>query len=44
MDLQEFLTHVHRRELIESGSDLHRLMIDASQEAMRIPAAPSTSR
>jgi len=38
MDLQEFLTHVHRRELIESGSDLHRLMIDASQEAMRITA------
>lgn len=38
MDLKEFLTHVNSGALIEGGSDHHRFMHDAAQEAFRITA------
>lgn len=38
MDLNDFLAHVRRGELIESGSELHQFMIAASEEALRITA------
>lgn len=36
MDLQDFLDHVHSGALIEGGSEQHRFMHDAAQDAFRI--------
>lgn len=36
MDLQEFLAHVDRGDLIEGGSEAHRFMHDAAQDAFRV--------
>ncbi|WP_286928543.1 MULTISPECIES: sugar O-acetyltransferase [Aeromicrobium] len=36
MDLQEFLAHVGRGDLIEGGSEAHRFMHDAAQDAFRV--------
>jgi acetyltransferase-like isoleucine patch superfamily enzyme len=36
MQLQDFLDHVNRRALIEGGSEQHRFMHDAAQDAFRI--------
>ena len=33
MDLQGFLAHVHRGEVIEGGSEAHRFMHGAAQRA-----------
>jgi acetyltransferase-like isoleucine patch superfamily enzyme len=38
MELQDFLTHVDRGAPIESGSEQHRFMHHAAQEAFRITA------
>jgi acetyltransferase-like isoleucine patch superfamily enzyme len=38
VQLQEFLQHVDSRALIEGGSDQHRFMHDAAQEAFQITA------
>ena len=38
MELQEFLQHVDSGALIEGGSEHHRFMHDAAQEAFRITA------
>ncbi len=38
MELQEFLEHVDSGALIESGSEHHRFMHDAAQEAFQITA------
>jgi acetyltransferase-like isoleucine patch superfamily enzyme len=38
MDLQDFLDHVNRGELIEGGSPQHRFMHGAAQEALRVVA------
>ena len=38
MDLQDFLAHVARGAAIEGGSEQHRFMHDAAQEAFRITA------
>ena len=38
MELQEFLEHVDSGALIEGGSEHHRFMHDAAQEAFRITA------
>jgi hypothetical protein len=35
MELQDFLDHVNRGELIEGGSEQHRFMHGAAQEALR---------
>ena len=37
MDLQDFLDHVNRGELIEGGSEHHAFMHHASQEALQDP-------
>jgi len=42
MDLQDFLAHVARRELIESGSEPHRFMHEAAQKALSISAQLNT--
>ncbi|MGH9250689.1 MAG: sugar O-acetyltransferase, partial [Acidimicrobiales bacterium] len=42
MDLQQFLDHVNRGALIEGGSDHHRFMHDAAQQALRIVADINT--
>ena len=42
MDLQDFLAHVARRELIESGSEPHLFMHEAAQKALRISAQLNT--
>ena len=36
VDLQEFLEHVNRGELIRAGSEQHAFMHDAAQEALRL--------
>lgn len=38
MDLEDFLDHVHRGDLIEGGSALHEFMHGAAQEALRCVA------
>ena len=38
MELQDFLDHVNRGELIEGGSEQHRFMHGAAQEALRTVA------
>ena len=38
LELQDFLDHVNRGALIEGGSEQHRFMQGASQEALRIVA------
>lgn len=38
MDLQGFLEHVSRGELIEGGSEAHRFMHGAAQEALQVTA------
>ncbi|MBR7742008.1 sugar O-acetyltransferase [Phycicoccus sp. BSK3Z-2] len=42
MDLDEFLARVARGETIVGGSDAHRLMHDAAQDAMRVLAELNT--
>lgn len=42
MDLREFLDHVNRGELIEAGSESHRFMHAAAQEALRTVAEMNT--
>ena len=42
MDLKEFLAHVNRGELIEGGSEAHRFMHGAAQEAFQITARLNT--
>ncbi len=41
-NLQEFLDHVNRGAPIEGGSDLHRFMHRAAQEALRVTAEINT--
>ena len=38
MELQGFLGHVGRRDLIEGGYEVHHFMIDAAQDALRATA------
>jgi hypothetical protein len=42
MQLQDFLDHVDRGGLIEGGSDAHRFMHGAAQEALRTTAELNT--
>jgi acetyltransferase-like isoleucine patch superfamily enzyme len=42
MELQDFLDHVNRGALIETGSELHRFMHGAAQEALRTIAEINT--
>jgi acetyltransferase-like isoleucine patch superfamily enzyme len=42
MNLQDFLHHVDNGALIEGGSDLHRFMHEASQDALRTVAELNT--
>ena len=42
MELQDFLDHVNSGALIEGGSEQHRFMHDAAQEALRIIAELNT--
>jgi acetyltransferase-like isoleucine patch superfamily enzyme len=42
MQLQDFLDHVDRRGLIEGGSDAHRFLHGAAQEALRTTAELNT--
>jgi acetyltransferase-like isoleucine patch superfamily enzyme len=42
MELQDFLDHVNRGALVESGSDHHRFMHGAAQDALRIMAELNT--
>lgn len=42
MELQEFLDHVNRGALIEGGSEAHRFMHGAAQEALRTIAELNT--
>src|SRR4051812_27174099 len=41
MELQDFLDHVNRGALIEGGSDAHKFMHAAAQEALRIVGDPN---
>lgn len=38
IELQDFLAHVRTGAVVEGGSDLHRFMLDAAQDALRIVA------
>ena len=38
MDINDLLAHLNRGEAVEGGSKLHRVMIDASQEALKLTA------
>ena len=38
MDINDLLAHLNRGEAVEGGSELHRVMIDASQEALKLTA------
>ncbi len=42
MELQEFLDHVNRGALIEGGSEPHKFMLAAAQEALRTVAEINT--
>jgi hypothetical protein len=42
VDLQKFLDHVNRRELIQGGSELHLFMHGVAQEALRTIARLNT--
>ncbi|MBB2923263.1 sugar O-acetyltransferase [Cellulomonas cellasea] len=42
MDLSEFLDHVRRGETLEGGSEAHRFMHHAAQDALRITAELNT--
>ena len=42
MELQDFLDHVNRGAIIEGGSEQHRFMHRAAQEALRIVAELNT--
>jgi len=42
MELQDFLDHVNRGALIEGGSEQHRFMQGAAQQALRIVAENNT--
>jgi len=42
VDLQEFLDHVNRRELIKGGSELHLFMHGVAQEALHTIARLNT--
>ncbi|MBW9173036.1 sugar O-acetyltransferase [Clostridium estertheticum] len=38
MDINDLLAHLNRGEVVEGGSELHQVMIDASQEALKLTA------
>ncbi|HEY8804935.1 MAG TPA: DapH/DapD/GlmU-related protein [Clostridium sp.] len=38
MDINDLLAHLNRGEAVEGGSKLHQVMIDASQEALKLTA------
>lgn len=38
MDIQEFLAHLNRGDAVEGGSDMHQMMHDLSQEALKLTA------
>ena len=38
MDINDLLAHLNRGEAIDGGSELHQLMIEASQEALKLTA------
>ena len=38
MELQQFLDHVHRRDVVAAGSEQHAFMLRTAQEALRITA------
>jgi len=38
MDINDLLAHLNRGEAVEGGSELHRVMIDVSQEALKLTA------
>jgi len=38
MDINDLLAHLNRGEAVEGGSELHQVMIDASQEALKLTA------
>lgn len=43
MELQEFLAHVNRGATIEGGSECHRFMHDAAQEAFQVTTELNTA-
>ncbi|MCB2292355.1 sugar O-acetyltransferase [Clostridium algoriphilum] len=38
MDINDLLAHLNRGEAVEGGSELHRVMIDLSQKALKLTA------
>jgi acetyltransferase-like isoleucine patch superfamily enzyme len=38
MDFHDFLTYLNRGEAVEGGSEMHRMMHDVSQEALKLTA------
>ena len=42
IDLQDFLDHVNRGDLIQGGTEQHRFMHEAAQEALRVVAELNT--
>ena len=38
MDINDLLAHLNRGEAVEGGSELHRVMIDFSQQALKLTA------
>jgi len=38
MDINDLLAHLNRGQAVEGGSELHRVMIDVSQEALKLTA------
>lgn len=43
MNLQEFLSHLNRRETVEGGSELHQFMCALTHEAMKLTAELNNS-
>jgi hypothetical protein len=42
VELPDFLHHVNRRALIEGGSEQHRFMHEAAQQALQVAAELNT--
>lgn len=38
MDINDLLTHLNRGKAVEGGSELHQVMHNASQEALKLTA------
>jgi acetyltransferase-like isoleucine patch superfamily enzyme len=38
MDINDFLTHLNRGETVEGGSEMHQMMHEVSQEALKLTA------